>query len=210
MTTGVTEISRRIIISQPITDSLAGYVIDHITAINDFDNQMSVVSTYQPEPIEIFINSGGGSATAGNAIITTMEMSETPIITYGLGMVGSMALAIFVSGDIRIASRFCRFMYHTVAYGMEGNIKDHEDAHKEAGILQEMYNSLFLERTKLSQAHMDKIRKEKKDFFFSGKRAVKLGVADKLMDKPEKKFDLVTEEEYEQILKELEQLELEK
>lgn len=198
-------ISRKIIISEPITDNLARDIIAHIDAINDFDQQMSVLSTYKAEPIEMFINSGGGSATAGNAIIASMEMSETPIVTYGLGIVGSMALAIFVAGDYRIAHRFCRFMYHTVAYGMEGHIKDHEDAKKEADTLQSMYNSLFLDRTKLTEEMMATIRKEKKDFFFSGKRAVKLGVADEVMLKPEKKIEVVSEAEYEEIMKEIEE-----
>lgn len=197
-------IGRKIIISEPISDQLARDIIAHIDAINEFDEQMSVLSTYQRTPIEMYINSGGGSATAGNAIIASMEMSETPIMTIGIGMVGSMALAIFVAGDYRIAHRFTRFMYHTVAYGMEGNIRDHEDAKKEADVLQSMYNSLFLERTKLSEEMMAEIRKEKRDFFFSGKKAIKLGVADELMLRPEKKIEVVSEEEYQEIMKELE------
>ena len=92
-------INRKIIISEPITDDLAGNVIAQILAINDFDEQMSVLNTYTPEPIEMFINSGGGSATAGNAIISAMELSETPIVTYGVGIVASMALGIFISGE---------------------------------------------------------------------------------------------------------------
>jgi len=198
------EFSRKIIISEQITDNLAGEIVSIITAINDYDEQMSVINTYEPKPIEMFINSGGGSATAGNAIIGAMEMSDTPIITYGLGVVASMALAIFISGDVRIAHRFCRFMYHSVAYGNEGHIKDHEDGIKEANILQEMYDSIFLDKTKINAEHMAKIRKEKRDFFFSGKKAVLLGVADDIMLKPEKKYDIITEEEYEKLSESLE------
>lgn len=199
------EFSRKIVISEAISDRLAGDVIAIINAINDYDEAMDrTLKDYEPKPIEMFINSGGGSATAGNAIITAMEMSETPIVTYGLGIVASMALAIFVCGDIRIASRLTRFMYHSVAYGAEGHIKDHEDSIREANILQEMYDSIFLDRTKLTSSHMAKIRKEKKDFFFSGKRAVRLGIADDVIAKPDKKFELISAEEYENISKELE------
>lgn len=197
-------INRKIIISEPITDELAGSVIEQIIAINDFDSQMSQIQVgYESQPIEMFINSGGGSATAGNAIIMAMEMSDTPIITYGLGIIASMALAIFISGDIRIATRLSRFMYHSVAYGTDGFIKDHEMQLKEANILQEMYNSLFLEKTKISEKMMERIRNEKKNFFFSAKKALKLGIADDLIQKPEKKFDFISLEEQEMIEKEL-------
>ena len=199
------EISRKIIISEPITDHLAGRVIEQIMEINDIDVHLSnTIIDYQAQPIEIFINSGGGSATAGNAIICAMEMSETPIVTYGAGIVASMALAIFVAGDFRIAHRMCRFMYHSVAYGLEGHIKDHEDAHKEANILQDMYNSLFLERTKLSAEKMAEIRAIKRDFFISGKKAVALGIADELLKKAEKELEMVSEEEYQALISELE------
>lgn len=198
-------IDRKIIISQPITDGLAGAVIDAIIAVNDYDTYLkSNVVNYKPEPIEIFINSGGGSATAGNSIIMAMEMSETPIVTYGMGMVGSMALAIYVAGDIRVAHRFTRFMYHSVAYGLDGHIKDHEDALREANILQDMYNSLFLDRTKLTPEQMTEIRNIKRDFFISGKKAVKLGIAHELLEKPEKGIETISEEEYLELIKEIE------
>lgn len=197
-------ISRKIIISEQITDRLAGEVIEQIMTINDFDKQMSVLSTYEPEPIEMFINSGGGSATAGFAIIGAMEMSETPIITYGLGIVASMALAVFVAGDVRIAHRMVRFMWHSVAYGEEGYIQDHIDSLKEVQVMQRMYNSLFLGKTKLSKEMMKEISERKQNFFFSGEKAVKLGIANDVMKKPEQKIEMISEEEYQAVLKELE------
>jgi ATP-dependent Clp protease, protease subunit len=132
-------------------------------------------------------------------------MSETPIITYGLGIVASMALGIFVMGDVRIAHRYTRFMWHSVAYGAMGNIKDHEDGHKEADTLQRMYNDLFKE-TGITPEMMADIRERKSDFFFSGKEAVKLKVADEVILKPEKKIKMVTEEELEQLQKALEEV----
>lgn len=200
---GNQEITRDIIISSPITDQLAERVIDHITAINKFDEQMAMIKDYQPRPIEMYINSGGGSATDGFAIIGAMELSETPIITYGLGIVASMALGIFVAGDVRVAHRYARFMYHSVGYGAGGHIQDHEDALKEADILQRMYNNLF-NGTKLSRELMHQIRTGKQDFFMSGKEAVEYGIADEVILKPEKKISLVTEEEFNAIQAELE------
>lgn len=200
------QISRKIVISQSISDRLAGDVVEQIMAINDYDSYMvNNLAKYQIQPIEMFINSGGGSATAGFAIITAMEMSEAPIITYGMGMVASMALGIFIAGDFRIATRLCRFMYHSVAYGQDGHIKDHEDSLREANITQAMYNSFFLNKSKMKAEHMSKILLEKKNFFFSGKKAVRLGIADELQAMPESKIEVVTAEETVEIFKELEE-----
>ena len=200
-------LSRKIVISSVIDEKVAGEIIEQIMAINDFDAQMSVVTTYQPEPIEMFINSVGGNVSDGFAIIDAMEMSDTPIITYGIGIVASMALAIFVAGDVRVSARHARFMYHSISYGMVGYIQDHEDAQKESSLLQRMYNSLMFERTGLTQEKLDEIKRMKKDFFFSSKQAVKLGVADQVMPKPEKKFQMVTEEEFEKMQKEMKESE---
>lgn len=196
-------LDRKIVISQPIDQEIAGQVIQQILTINDFDQRMSVVSTYQAEPIEMYINSGGGSATDGFAIIGAMEMSQTPIITYGLGIVASMALGIFVKGDIRVAHRYCRFMFHSVAYGVAGNLKDHVDSLKESNIMQRMYNDLFKD-TKVTKEKIREIINRKEDFFFSGKEAVALGFADELLLKPEKKFQMVTEGEFKEIRKQME------
>ncbi|HZH59581.1 MAG TPA: ATP-dependent Clp protease proteolytic subunit, partial [Metabacillus sp.] len=166
-------------------DALAGDVIDRIIAINDEDAYLSsTIKDYESQPIEIFINSVGGSATAGFAIIGAMELSAVPIITYGMGLVASMALGIFVAGHRRLAYRLARFMYHSVSYGMEGQIKDHDDMRNEVGILQEMYDSLF-SSTKLSRSQMDEIQRSKRDFFFSANEAVELGIADQVLGEPQ-------------------------
>jgi ATP-dependent Clp protease protease subunit len=200
-------VNRKIIISQPISDVLAESVIEQIIAINDYDEAMvSALNNYVPEPIEMFINSGGGSATAGFAIIGAMEMCSTPIVTYGIGIIASMALGIFVAGDVRIAHRFARFMYHGVQYGEEGFLQDHIDGLAEVGTIQEMYNSLFLDKTKFTKELMAEISEKKKNFFFSGKKAVKFGIADEVIKKPEPKFETVTEEEFQALMKEMEEM----
>lgn len=202
-------ISRTIVIAEPITDMLAGRVIEHLMAINEYDLSMAqsvstVKGVYEPEPIEMFITSGGGSAHAGNAIIGAMEMSETPIVTIGLGIVASMALAIFVAGDVRIAHRFTRFMYHSVAYGEDGALQDHIDGIKEVTIVQDMYNSLF-KNTKLTKEMMAEITEKRQNFFFSGKKAVKFGIADEVIKQPEPRFKAVSEEEYQAMMQQIEE-----
>lgn len=182
------EPSRKIVISSEIDENVAKEVIERIMEINDIDYERSeALKDYEPRPIEIFINSPGGSVFDGFAIISAMQMSQTPIITYGLGLVASMALGIFVAGDVRIAHRFTRFLYHSISYGIMGHITDHEDMQKESNVLQSMYNSLILSKTKITEEKIAEIRAMKKDFYFSAKKAVELGVADEIIETPEKK-----------------------
>lgn len=192
---GMQEPSRKILISRGIDEALAESVIAQIVEINDLDAQRAeALKEYRPEPIEIFINSGGGSVTDGFAIIGAMEMSDTPIITYALGLVASMALAIFVAGDVRIAHRYARLMYHSISYGMLGHITEHEQQMKECDLLQRQYNSLMYDRTKLTKEKLDSIRAMKHDYYFGAREAVKLGVAHDYMKKPEQLEVMLQEE----------------
>lgn len=178
--------NRKIIISSVIDDTLAEEVISAIMDINDYDAKMSVLNTYAPQPIEIYINSVGGNVSDGFAIISAMEMSETPIVTFGMGIVASMALGVFLAGDVRVSARHTRFMYHTISYGMLGYIQDHEDMQAESDLLQRMYDSLVIDNTNIKKERLQEIRRMKKDFYFSGKEAVELGVAHHVVLKTEK------------------------
>jgi ATP-dependent Clp protease protease subunit len=202
---GMPEASRHITISDEINEHTAREFISQLNEINqmDLERRLTIIN-YKPQPIQVYINSGGGSVTDGFAIISAMEMSETPIITYGMGLVASMALAIFVAGDIRIASRFTRFMYHSISYGMMGHITEHEAMREEADILQRMYDSLMLEKTNLTKDQLKKIREMKENFYFGAVKAKKQGIADEIIDKPEKRIELPTEEEMENALLQLE------
>lgn len=180
------EPSRKIFISAPIDNEVALEVMKAISDINEYDNSMSVVSTYEADPIEIYINSGGGGAEDGFAIIGAMEMSETPIVGIAMGEVCSIALGILVMADVRLCTRHTRFMYHSVAYGFGGNVAIHEARLKEANIIQSMYDSLFYEKTKLPRDIMQDCVENAKDFFFSSKQALEYGVVEKIIPKPER------------------------
>ncbi|UGO46246.1 head maturation protease [Bacillus phage vB_BanS_Chewbecca] len=198
---GMTEPSRQIVISSGVDEVLAKEIMEQLTTISDLDDEREeLLKNYDrnEHPIEIFINSGGGAVTDGFAIIGAMEMCNTPIVTYAMGLVGSMALAIFVAGDIRIAHRHARLMYHSLAYGMLGHIKDHEQQIQEADLLQRMYNSLMVERTNFPKEKMEEIRNMKYDYYFSAKEAVQLGVAHDFIKKPQELDALIEQAQAEQ------------
>ena len=70
---------------------------DSATAICEKIIEFNV--SQDPGFIQLIINSGGGQCAAGFAVIDLMDWSRLPVYTTGIGMVGSMALAIFMAGD---------------------------------------------------------------------------------------------------------------
>ncbi|MFQ3543678.1 ATP-dependent Clp protease proteolytic subunit [Halobacillus rhizosphaerae] len=200
---------RKIIIAQPINSQIAGYVIDRITEINDYDYEMELAyekmkDDYEPEPIEIYINSGGGSAPDGFAIIGAMEMSDTPIITHGLGIVASMALAIFLAGDVRVSSRHTRFMYHEVLYNAEGSLTEHAEIFLEISQIRDMYDQMFSSAEIFTKEEMANICRQKLNYFFSVYEAKKRGLVHEITEKkqriklPEKVEEVPTEKALEE------------
>jgi ATP-dependent protease ClpP protease subunit len=191
-------LNRTIVISSEIDERVAGEVIAFIDDINAIDDYLSRTSVgYQPEPIRLKINSGGGSATDGFAIIGAIEESQTPVITYAMGMVGSMALAIYVAGHIRASSRHTRFLYHGVQYSMLGRLKEHKNRQEEVELIQRMYDILMEERTKFPMDEMKKIQDSGIDFTFSAREAFKLGIVDKVAVRPDYNFAIAEDEELE-------------
>lgn len=161
-------------------------IVSGINTINEFDDaQEAVIINYEREPIYLHISSKGGEVSYGNAIISAIESSDTPIIAFGSGMIASMSLLVFVSCHYRIAHRLNRFMVHNVAYDMSGNIREHEETKEEIDILEKMYNNQLMERTHFSMEKLREIRTLKKDYYFSSNEALRLGVVDEVLKAPE-------------------------
>lgn len=187
----VKDVLRTLVISSQIDSKVAYGIVGEIMEINRFDTEQYLSNNkYIPRPIELFINSPGGHVYDGLAIINAINMSETPVVTYGIGHMASMALAIFASGHYRVASKYSRFMYHSISWGMMGNITEHKDISKEMDNLQEMYNDIIFERTKMDKETVDKITRLKKDYYFSPERALELEFADDIIHKVEQTYDI--------------------
>ncbi|QPK89702.1 ATP-dependent Clp protease proteolytic subunit [Bacillus velezensis] len=170
--------SRKIIFTGEIDNTVAEYIIQHIEAFNDADAGKPIS---ERDPIELIITSEGGCVSSGFAIVDTMEGSKTPIITHARGIVASMALGIFVAGNHRKTGRHTRFMYHSVNYGMDGTLLSHKRQILEVDKMQEMYDKLIIERSGLTLEELDEIKNSEKNHFFSALEAKKYGVVDEIV-----------------------------
>lgn len=185
------EVPRTLVISSVIDEEIARELVYKIMRINDIDAyNSSLDKDYVPDPIEMFINSAGGDVYAGFSIISAMNMSHTPIITYAMGQVFSMALVIFASGHYRVASIYSRFMYHSVQYGSGGDIIDHEDTLKETKNMQKIYDDVLLGKSKISNDILEKVKNLKKNYYFSPQRALSFGITDSIHTELPLAYDL--------------------
>lgn len=170
-------ISKKIMMIGEIEPSLAKDVISQIASINEYDNICEAqMKDYSRDPIEIYLTSGGGDVWSGFGIIGAIEMSETPVVVYGLGYVGSIALAIFLSCHVRFANKRTFFMYHSAYGNFMGDISSMEDNYQHLKDNQRMYDEIVLENTSLTQEQLDETKARRRDDIYTAQKALELGI----------------------------------
>ena len=134
------------------------------------------------EPIKLYIDSSGGDLVAAYAIIDSISLSRTPIITINTAQAYSSGFLIFIAGHQRIAYPQSSFLFH------EGKIAvGYEDAHKFANMA-EFYNiqldymkNIVLKYTKISVDEYEKLKKD--DTWFTAQEALEKGICDEIADR---------------------------
>ena len=131
--------------------------------------------------IQIYINSPGGSVTAGLAIYDTMQQISPDVVTICFGVAASMG-AFLLSGGAkgkRLALPNSRIMIHQPLGGAQGQAVEIEIQAKEILFLKKTLNSLLAEHTGQS---LEKINEDtERDYFLSPAEAVQYGLIDKVI-----------------------------
>ena len=146
--------------------------------------QLLFLEAEDPEKdIQIYINSPGGSVTAGMAIYDTMQQISPDVVTICFGVAASMG-AFLLSGGTkgkRLALPNSRIMIHQPLGGAQGQAVEIEIQSKEILFLKKTLNSLLAEHT--GQA-LEKINEDtERDYFLSPSEAVEYGLIDKVIKK---------------------------
>lgn len=134
------------------------------------------------EPIEITINSPGGSVLDGLALydsILRLRRKGHHVVTRGTGMIASMATILMQAGDERILDANSWFMIHEVSAGAQGTSSDMEDQIAFVKRLNDRLHGILAERSTLTKRQILS-RTKKKDDWLSAEEAVELGFADKV------------------------------
>lgn len=131
--------------------------------------------------ISMYINSPGGSVTAGLAILDTMRMLKCPVATYCVGQAASMGAVLLSAGTKgrRHALPNARIMIHQPWGGAQGKASDIEITAREILRLKDVLNGILAEASgkTLKEVSQDTDR----DHFMSAGEAKKWGIVDKVL-----------------------------
>src|SRR6476660_316462 len=155
--------------------------VNEITA-NLIVAQLLFLESENPDKdIFFYINSPGGSVSAGLAIYDTMQFIKPDVSTLCVGQAASMGALLLAAGDA--GKRFClpnsRVMIHQPSGGFQGQVSDIEIHAKEILYLKARLNEILVKHTGKT---MDVIQRDTdRDFFMGAEEAVKYGIVDKTL-----------------------------
>jgi len=165
---------RIIFIGEEITDDLANAVVAELLLLEGQDSE---------QDISIYINSPGGSVTAGLAIYDTIQYIKPDVSIMCVGQAASMAAVLLASGakGKRLALPNSRIMIHQPMGGFRGQATDIEIQAKEILFIKDRLLQILHSHT---GKDIETLRADmERDFFMSGEDAVKYGLIDKVVTK---------------------------
>jgi ATP-dependent Clp protease protease subunit len=151
---------------------------------NSIIAQLLFLAAQDPEKdISLYINSPGGSITAGMAIYDTMQFIKPDVSTICVGMAASMGAFLLTAGAIgkRYALPNSEVMIHQPLGGAEGQASDIEIRAKRILKLRDNLNQILAER---SGQPLERIEKDTdRDYFMSASEAAAYGLIDKVIER---------------------------
>lgn len=165
---------RIIFLSGPVDDHLANLVIAQI---------LFLASEDEKRPIKLYVNSPGGSVTAGMAIYDTMQFVKPPVETVCVGLAASIAAFLLAAGEKgkRIALPNSEILIHQVMGGAEGQAADIEIAARQIVKTKSKVNSLL---AKMTGQPLSRIEKDTdRDYWMTAEEAKDYGIIDEVIKK---------------------------
>ena len=168
--------NRIIFVGDPIEDSVANLVIAQLLYLEQEDPD---------KDIDLYINSPGGSVTAGLAMYDCMQLVKPDVSCICMGMAASMGSFLLMAGekDQRISLPNARIMVHQPSGGYSGKASDiqrhAEDIIKTKGRLNELYAKHTGQPIEVVEETLDR------DHFMTAEEAHEFGIIDRVFDKRE-------------------------
>ncbi|MBI4142814.1 ATP-dependent Clp endopeptidase proteolytic subunit ClpP [Candidatus Uhrbacteria bacterium] len=164
---------RIIFLGEPVDDAMANTIIAQLLFLESEDPK---------KDIKLYVNSPGGSVTAGLAIYDTMQYIKPDVATICIGMAASMG-AVLLAGGAK-GKRYClpnaEVMIHQVMGGAEGQASDIKIRAERILKIKDLLNRIL---AKHSSQPLEKVEKDTdRDYFMSAEEALAYGLIDKVID----------------------------
>jgi ATP-dependent Clp protease protease subunit len=165
-------LDRIVFVSGEVNDEMANAVCAQLLFLQSQDPK---------KEISVYINSPGGSVTAGLAIYDTMQFVKCPVATYCLGQAASMGAVLLAAGakGRRFSLPNARIMIHQPWGGAEGKASDIEITAREILRLKEKLNEILSSHSGKPMA--DVIKDTDRDHFMSAAEAKEWGIIDEVL-----------------------------
>lgn len=163
---------RIIFLGGPINDAVANLVIAQLLFLEHEDPK---------KDIKLYINSPGGSVTAGMAIYDTMQYIKPDVATMCVGMAASMGAVILASGakGKRLALPNSQILIHQVMGGAEGQASEIEITAKQILKMKERLNQVLAKHTGQNVAKIE--RDSDRDYYMTSSEAKEYGLIDEVV-----------------------------
>ncbi len=163
---------RIILLGTPVDDHVANLIVAQFLFLQSEDPK---------KEISVYVNSPGGSVTAGLAIYDTMQMLSCPVSTYCVGQAASMGAVLLAAGSPgrRFALPNARIMIHQPSGGSEGTAADIHIQAQEILRMRAILNEILCRHTKQDLARIEK--DSDRDFFMSAAEAKSYGLVDEVL-----------------------------
>ena len=163
---------RIVLLGGEVTDESANLIVAQLLFLQSQDAKKT---------INMYINSPGGSVTAGLAIYDTMQFISCPVATYCIGQAASMGAVLLTAGakGKRFALPNARIMIHQPWGGAEGKASDIEITAKEILRLKERLNHILADHA--GKSYEDVVRDTDRDYFMSADEAATYGLIDRVV-----------------------------
>lgn len=166
---------RIIMLGTPIDDTVANVIVAQLLFLESDDPE---------KPINVYINSPGGSVTAGLAIYDTMQYVRPPVSTICVGQAASMGALLLLAGEKgrRFALPNSRVMIHQPLGGAQGQAVDIDIQAREILRLKRMLNEIIVKHTGHT---VERIEKDtERDYFMTAEAARQYGIVDEVVERP--------------------------
>jgi ATP-dependent Clp protease protease subunit len=169
---------RIVFLGFPISDDAANFII----------GQMMFLEAEDPDKdINLYINSPGGSVTAGLAIYDTMQFIKPDICTICVGQAASMAAVLMSAGakGKRFALPYSRFLLHQLTAGVQGQATDIDIQAREIIRIGHIIDEILVKHT--HQPLEVICRDSDRDFYMSAEEAKEYGLIDEIFTREKKR-----------------------